>query len=212
MKKLIVLIVVVALTALPLAACGNSGPGGKAGMLEGAWENSEWGDEIIFTEGRFFANLEGRIEVGTFEIQDDYTLVFISSGDDNTLEVAWTEDPEDVDWDSWHITEDRFYFDGIYFERTDSEFDFSILDNWRETLADYEAFMDEFMDVAEAFLDDMTNVSAAEAYEEKVEEAMEWLVVMETIEVALQADREALEEFEEISERLAERALGLLNF
>jgi len=210
MKKLIVLIVVVALAALPLMACGNSGPGGKAGMLEGGWESSEWGDNLTFSDGRFFYNLERRVEVGTFEIQDDNTLV-LTYGDGDTIEAAWAESPEDVEWDSWHVTEDRLYFDDIYFERTDNEFDFSILDNWRETLADYETFMDEFIDVAEAFLDDITNASAAEAYEEKTEELMEWLAIMETIEVILQADGEALEEFVEISERLTERALGLLN-
>jgi hypothetical protein len=180
----------------------------KDTLLKGAWESQDSENEIFFSDYRFLYTIDHQIGVGTFEVLSDHSLVFYYS-DGNTRGFTWANSSQETRLNFWHITEDTFYFGNSSFRRTEEIFDFSILDNWTETLTEYDQWMPTFIDALDLFLMDVTNTYHLEAYIEMAEEFEHWLIIMEAIELTLQEDEASLFEFMRTSQQITEQVMGV---
>ena len=77
--------------------------------------------------------------------------------------------------------------------------------NWREFLAEYEAWMDKYIEVLEKFNRNPTDFPILMDYMEMMEELIEWTEKAEQFEDELEGNEEALREFLAIQMRILEK-------
>jgi len=113
----IAIIVLLIILVFQLSSCGSSPR--SVSLIIGEWrcECCRYETWTFNTDGRYRIREDGHSESGTFHVLNDGTLDMIDRWGDNWGTWTWANNPNNLTYDEWHVTQNNLYVDGTVFRR-----------------------------------------------------------------------------------------------